>query len=266
MYLSKVIEDTQSEFWDVNGLRHIIKIDAVGWLAGSDRPSTDIFPFSDDVEGIDDFSGVTVGVRQRWQTHRGPPDRRRVVDWITLDLETGYFSDNFARTNGYASYARPEENVTSNHVRGNFIWRLSDATALLADANYNLDQGELGIANVSLAVERTPRFSYFLGWRLIDETDSNLFGFGTNYRISDKHAVALRSYVDIDRGSTEQFDMTYVRRFPRWFMSFTFELDEVEDNVSVSMAVWPEGFPNVALGSKRYTGLATSTAIRSKED
>ena len=262
MYLSKVNEGVQSEFWGLNGLRHIVKIDAVGWLAGSDRSSADLYPFSDDVEGIDDFSGLTVGVRQRWQTRRGPPDRRRVVDWITLDVEAGYFSDNFARTNGYVSYTRPEESVTSNHVRGNFIWRLSDATALLADANYNLDRGNLGIANVSLAVERTPRFSYFLGWRMIDETDSNLFGFGTNYRISDKHAVSLRSYIDIDRGSTEQLDLTYVRRFPRWFMSFTFELDKVEDNVSVSMAIWPEGFPNVALGTKRYTGLATSTAIK----
>ncbi len=266
LYLSKVNEDVRSELWDVNGLRHIVKIDATGWAAGSDRSSADVFPFSEDVEGIDDFSGLTVGVRQRWQTKRGPPDRRRVVDWITLDVEAGYFSDNFARTNGYASYTRPEESITSNHVRGNFIWRLSDATALLADANYNLDRGNLGIANVSLAVERTPRFSYFLGWRMIDETDSNLFGFGTNYRISDKHAVALRSYIDLDRGSTEQLDVTYVRRFPRWFMSFTFELDQVEDNVSVSMAIWPEGLPNVALGSKRYTGLATSTAIRSKED
>ncbi len=119
---------------------------------------------------------------------------------------------------------------------------------MLADANYNLDQGELDIANVSLAVERTPRFSYFVGWRLIDEIDSNLLGFGTNYRLSEKHALALRSYIDLDRGSTEQFDVTYVRKFPRWYMSFTFELDETEDNVSVSLAVWPEGFPNVALG------------------
>lgn len=266
LYLSRVFDSVASEFWDLDGLRHIIKIDATGWISGSDRSRSDLFPFNADVEGIDDFSGATVGVRQRWQTKRGPPDRRRTVDWLTLDLEAGYFSDNFDRTNGYASYTRPEESITSNHVRGNFIWRLSDTTVLLADANYNFDEGNLGIANLSVAVERTPRSSYFVGWRLIDEADSNLFGFGTNYRLSEKHAIALRSYIDLDRGSTEQFDITYVRKFPRWYMSFTFELDEVEDNTSVSLAIWPEGFPNVALGSKRYTGLATSTAIRSKED
>ena len=261
MYLSKAYEDFNSEFWDVDGLRHVIKIDAVGWLTGSSESSRNLFPFSEDVEGIDDVSGATVGVRQRWQTKRGPPDRLRTVDWITLDIEAGYFSENFDRTNGYTSYSRPEESITSNHLRGNFIWRLSDTTALLTDASYNLDQGDLDIANVSLAVERTPRFSYFVGWRLIDEIDSNLFGFGTSYRLSEKHALALRGYIDIDRGSTEQFDITYVRKFPKWYMSFTFELDEVEDNTSISLAIWPEGFPNVALGSKRYTGLATSTAI-----
>lgn len=261
-YLSRVFEQISSTFLDVSGLRHIVKFDLATWASGSNRSSRDLFPFQQDVEGIEDFSGATAGVRQRWQTKRGAPDRQRIVDWITLDVEAAWFSENQSRTNGYASYTRPEESISSNYVKGDFAWRLSDATAVLADANYNLEQGEMGIANVSYAVEHTPRFSYFVGWRMIDETDSNLFGLGANYRIDEKHALAIRNYIDIDRGSTEKVDVTYVRRFPRWYMSFTFELDQIEDNTSVSLAVWPEGFPNVALGSKRYTGLADSTAIR----
>jgi hypothetical protein len=75
----------------------------------------------------------------------------------------------------------------------------------------------------------------------------------------------MRYYGDVNRGATEQFDVTYVRKFPRWFASFTVSLDEINDNLSISMAVWPEGAPNVALGSKRYTGLETSTAIADQQ-
>ncbi len=261
MYLSKVIEDLNSKFWDLQGLRHVVKVDAAAWVAGSNRSSGDLFPFEQPVEGIEDFSGATVGVRQRLQTRRGPADARRTVDWITLDLEAAYFSDNVDRFNGFASMTRPEESIATNHIRGNLIWRLSDTTALLSDANYNLDRGKLDIVDLSVAVERSPRLSYFVGWRRIDDTDSNLFGFGGNYQIDEKHTIGMRNYFDLDRGSTESVDFAIIRRFPRWYVSLTFELDQFQDNTSVSLALWPEGYPNVGLGSKRYTGLATSTAI-----
>lgn len=264
-YLSRVYEQVSSAFLDITGLRHIMKLDVTGWISGSNLSSSDLFPFQQDVEGIEDFSGATAGLRQRWQTRRGAADKQRIVDWLTLDLETAWFSNNEDDTAGYASWMRPEESISQNHAKGDFTWRLSDATAVLGDVNYDLDRGALGIANLSYAVEHTPRFSYFVGWRLIDDIESNLFGFGTNYRIDDKHAVGFRSYIDVDRGSTEKVDLTYVRRFPKWYLSLTFELDEIEDNTSVSVALWPEGFPNVALGSKRYTGLADSTAIRPPE-
>jgi hypothetical protein len=267
MYFWRIYEDAKSELFDINGIRHLIKLDFTGWAAGSSQDSDTLFPFNTDVEEIDGFSGGTVGLRQRWQTHRGSGERTRQVDFLTIDLEAGLFSDaqGDEQTNGFVSHTRPEESTTSNYIAGRLNWRTSDTTYLLADANFDLDEGDLDIANMAVAVERTPRLSYFLGWRLIGETDSNLVGVGANYRASDKHAFALRHYTDIDRGSTELLDFTYVRRFPRWYMAFTFALDEIEENTSVSMSIWPEGFENIALGGKRYTGLATSTAIQLDE-
>ena len=70
------------------------------------------------------------------------------------------------------------------------------------DASYNVPltfrlDGELDVANVSLTVDRTPRFSYLFGYRYIGETDSNLLGFGMNYRIDEKHTVAFREQFDL---------------------------------------------------------------------
>ncbi|MCG3138250.1 MAG: LPS-assembly protein LptD [Phycisphaerae bacterium] len=266
MYLQRVYEEVQSQLLDLNGLRHLIKLDMISWLAGSMRDSRDLFPFDPGVEQVDGFSGVSFGLRQRWQTKRGPADNPRVVDWLTLDLEAGFFNnpqvDEF--TNGYASPTRPEESITSNYVAGQLNWRIGDTTAILSDANFNLDKGNLDIANISYAVERTPRFSYFIGWRLIGETESHLFGYGFNYRISEKHALAMRTYHDLDRGTLEQFDITWLRKFPRWYLAMTLAVDEIEDNITGSVSLWPEGFSNLAIGSKRYTGLADSTAIKTE--
>ena len=100
-----------------------------------------------------------------------------------------------------------------------------------------------------------------IGYRFIDETDSNLFGFDVNYRLTEKHTLALRELFDLDRGRTLDFTVAFIRKMPRWFSAITFELDEAEDDFGFSLSLWPEGLPQAALGSRRFTGLANTTRI-----
>ena len=58
------------------------------------------------------------------------------------------------------------------------------------------------------------------------------------------------------------FTIAFIRKFPRWFGALAFELDEAEDDFGVSFTLWPEGLPQAALGSRRFTGLANTTRIR----
>ncbi len=272
MYFWRLFENVQSRLLDVNGIRHVIQPDVTAWVSHSNKSSTDLYPFDEGIEDIDDFDGVTVGLRQRWQTKRGGPGRWRVVDWITLDLELGAFNGDdwvfpdgkalVSYTHGDAFVSRPEDSIARNFVNANFIWRVSDSTALLSDANWDIDDGEMDTFNISLAVERTPRFSYFLGWRYIREIDSNLLGLGANYRISRKHTLAFREYFDLERGETLEFSVTYIRKFPRWYVAASFDLDKAEDEFGISLSAWPEGVPEWTVGTRRYTGLATSTGIR----
>ena len=39
---------------------------------------------SPSTEIADDLTALRFGVEQRWQTKRGPPDDRHIIDWITL--------------------------------------------------------------------------------------------------------------------------------------------------------------------------------------
>ncbi len=263
MYLSRVFEDTSSTLLDINGLRHIIKPQIVAWAGEANHSADDLFPFDPTVEGIDASDGVMLGFRQRFQTKRGPEDNRRLVDVFTHDLHVAFFNDadTDARTNGYASFTRPEDSVAVNHLRSSLVYRINDRTALLSELNYALNDGELDIANVSLAVERTPRFSYLIGYRFIDDTKSNLIGLDLNYRMTEKHTLAFRELFDLERGRSLDFTIGLIRRFPRWFGALILEIDEAEDDYGVSFSFWPEGLPPTALGSRRFTGLATTSQV-----
>ena len=47
-------------------------------------------------------------------------------------------------------------------------WRVTDTTAILADAQYNVDEGNLSTASIGLAASRDTHVSYFVGVRYID--------------------------------------------------------------------------------------------------
>ena len=263
MYFSRVFADVDSELFDIHGIRHVIKPDAAVWLAHTNYDSDQFEPISQGVETVDEIDGVSLGVRQRWQTKRGEGEAQRTVDLVTLDVEVSAFSDAHGNQTpiGYASPTRPEESIARNHVRSSCIWRVNDRTAVISEGNYDLNDREVDIFNLSLAVERPPRLAYLLGYRYIGESESNLLGFGANYQMTEKHTLALRELFDVDRGRTSEFTVGVIRRFPRWFAAVSFELDDAEDDFGVSMSVWPEGLPQAALGSRRFTGLGATTRM-----
>ncbi|HUU83661.1 MAG TPA: hypothetical protein VM243_09175 [Phycisphaerae bacterium] len=264
MYLSRVFPALRNELLDINGIRHVIKMDTVAWVAGSNVDSDELYPLTPGIEDIDEIDGVTVGVRQRWQTHRGGPARQRTVDVVMLDVELGLFSDapDSEVTSGFTSYSRPEDSVARNYVNGALAWRVNDSTALLSEANVDLNDGSMDVFNLSLAVERDPRLSYMLGYRYIGDINSNLLALGANYRISEKHTLAFRESFDLGRGETQEFTVGFIRKFPRWYVALTVDLNEADDDFGVSLSAWPEGLRRAALGSRRFTGLAESTGIR----
>ncbi|MEK6799974.1 MAG: LPS assembly protein LptD [Planctomycetota bacterium] len=263
VYLSKTFPDVQSTLFDLHGIRHVVKQDWVAWTSGDGTDPHELYPFDPTVEEIHATDGAVVGLRQRFQTKRGPENAQRTVDVFTHDLEIGAFNnaDGDALTNGYASFSRPENSVPRNFVNTSTIYRVNDRTSLLSELNYDMNDGEVDILNASMAVERSPRLSYLIGYRFIEEEDSNLLGLDVNYRLTEKHTLALRELFDLERGETLDFTVALIRRFPRWYSALSFELDQAEDDFGVSLSVWPEGLPQAAIGSRRFTGLANTTRI-----
>ncbi|MFQ5415034.1 MAG: LPS assembly protein LptD, partial [Phycisphaerae bacterium] len=263
MYLSRVFPDATSDLFDIDGIRHIVKPHITAWMSHTNQDADQLFPFDERVEGVDEIDGVTLGLRQRWQTKRGIGDGRRVVDLVTFAVEAGVFNDapGTAVTNGFTSFSRPETSLARNFVNSSFIWRMNDRTAIANETNWDLNDGELDILNVSMVVDRPPRLSYLVGYRFINEIDSNLMAFEANYQLNEKHTLAVREQFDLDRGRTLDFTIGLIRRLPRWYAAVSFALDEPEDDFGVSLSIWPEGLPQAALGHTRFTGVTNVTTI-----
>ena len=84
------------------------------------------------MEIADDLDAVRLGVHQRWQTKRGPPDNRHIVDWIELDTDVTFFPnpdrDNFGSVAGLLDY--------------NFIWHVGDRLTLVSEGMFDFfDRG-----------------------------------------------------------------------------------------------------------------------------
>jgi len=267
LYQWKVIDGIDMRFWDLHRLRHIMKEDFVVWASHSNVDSWELTPFDQGIETIDEIDGVSVGWRHRLQTKRGGPGNWQTVDFLTLDLELGFFNDSQDydgrnRTRGQTFFSRPENSISSNYASLRSAWRVSDTAAILYDLVVDTDRGAIGSSGLGLHVDRDPRLSYFLGHRYVGLSDSNLFGFGANYRLNEKYTMAFREEYDINRGANADIAITIIRHMPRWFLAFTVEFDQVEDVDSVSISIWPEGIPEWTIGPRRYTSLATSTALR----
>ncbi len=260
----RVFEDLRSELFDINGIRHIVKPDFAAWWSHSNTRSEHIYPFDEGIETIDDFHGATFGLHQVWQTRRGIGDQRRIVDLLTVNLETGFFGEGQPNesTLGYANILRPEDSRTNNYFSGDVIYRISDTTSLLYDFNIDLNDWRFDRHNVSLAVERLPRLAYIIGARYAGDIDYAVLGGGFNYKLNEKHIVTYRNWFDVDRGRIGEISVAYVRKLPRWYVAVNFEWDEVFDDVTITVSVWPEGIPEWTIGSRRFSGLGTTTGIR----
>lgn len=267
-WLARVYDDVHSELLDIHRIRHIVQPDFAIWGAHSNTRSDNITPFDEGVEAIDAVIGGVVGVRNTWQTKRGGEGKQRSVDLLTWNLEAGVFGGDRPedeQSNGYANPFRPEESRPRNYIGSEIAWRVSDTTTFFHEFNLDLNDCAADRHNISLAIERNPRLAYVLGYRHAGDIDLDLVGGGINYRFNEKHIAAIRLWYDTNKGSLGELAFSYIYKMPRWYVGIHLEFDEVYDDVSVSFSLWPEGIPEWTLGSRRFSRLGESTAIKPAE-
>ena len=271
----KVYPNVQSQFWDLDRLRHVIQpqVTAVAYT-NSDR-----------VEEQRDT--LDFGISQRWQTKRGPEGDRRTVDWLRLDLDFVWVNNSgddsagpdqfiwnkpfIPLANRIGSVLLPDDRRTTgvfgprrNYIEAEMALMLSDTTAILGDMNFDMQSGVAQQIDVGFSRLCWPNLSYYVGSRYLrriesgEERGSNAVTFAATYVIDPRYTGVFSQQYDFDYGAGVRSDITLIRKYHRLNLALTLSADESLDEKRIVLSLWPQGVPELAIGQRRYTGLETS--------
>ncbi|MHC4394080.1 MAG: hypothetical protein ACYS1A_00360 [Planctomycetota bacterium] len=274
---SKVYPKIKSQLWDLNQLRHIIKPQFTGVF----------YVESDDV--VEQRDTFNFAVSQRLQTKRGVGQKQRTVDWMRLDIDVTVLEDPST-----AGAAGPDRFIwnrsmvplrvlsapdifngdlngsglrrfemfgpTRNYFGADYLWRMSDTTAVLSDINYDLLSGVVQQFNFGFSRMRWPNLSYYIGSRylrrvnVLGEQGSNAFVFAATYVLDPRYTVVFSQQFDFDYGANMQSEMTLIRRYHRMYCGFTYSMDGSLDRQAIVFSIWPQGIPEMGIGQRKFTG------------
>ena len=241
----KVDDSVRSRMFDLHRMRHLVEPELNVFASGTNVDRRGLFIYDEPVDAIHDVSAVSLALRQRWQTERGAPGRRRSVDFFTLNVEANVFANEDEGTippqqfRGLYFASMPEASVPRESVNADATWRLGDTTVALADAQYNLDENELATLGVGLIVTRDERLSYFLSSRFINVTDSNVVGVAATYQLSRKYNVTFTQSYDFGQAENVVSAMEIRRRFDTFFLSVAVSRSEVDEESGFSVQLYP---------------------------
>jgi lipopolysaccharide export system protein LptA len=269
------VDDTaQSDLWDIHRLRHVVEPEVNVFTSAQSTGREHLLEYDEPIDEVNDISALQLALRQRWQTKRGGAGRWRSVDFLTLNLEANFFTnapldDQLAPVafRGLYFNSLPEASVPRNSVNADLVWRMSDTTAVLADAQYSLDENILATASIGLAASRGDRLSYFVGVRYIDsgvfapQTAAGTFDprdlhsvvatVAFNYELTPKYTLAGRQSFDFGERERVLTQYSLIRHFDRWYASITLRTDYIGEDSGVFFNVWPEGLGTAASASER---------------
>ncbi len=195
-------------------------------------------------EIADDLMALRMGVRQRWQTKRGPAGAQHIVDWLTLDMNATYFPDanrdNFGQELGLLDY--------------DLRWHLGDRFTVLSDGYADVFGSGLKTISGGVLINRPTVGNFYAGVRSINgPVTSNVLLSSFSYRLSEKWI--LTSGAAFDFAETGNIGQTFSAT--RIGESFTatagFNVDSSKDNVGFTFMLEPRFLPRSRL--TRTTGI-----------
>jgi hypothetical protein len=191
------------------------------------------------MEIADDLTEVRAGIHQRWQTKRGMPENRHIVDWIELDTDVTFYPDasrdNFGSAAGLWDY--------------DFRWHVGDRLTLVSDGIFDFfDQGQR-IVSIGAFLSRPPRGNLFIGYRILEgPITDQIVTTSYNYQMSPKWVSSLGVSADLsEKGNIGEF-LRITRVGESLLLSGGFSYDPARSSVSATFAIEPRFLPKGQLG------------------
>ena len=190
-------------------------------------------------EIANDLTAFRVGARQRWQTKRGPAGNRRIIDWITLDIDGEFF---------------PVDNQNFNQVLGlwqyDFRWHVGDRTVILSTADVDFFTEGQQLYTVGALLNRTTRGSFYLGFQEFGgPIEASVLTGSFTYRMSPKWAGSFGTALNL-KGRNIGQRLQLVRIGEAFLMSFGFNVDYSRNNVGVTFNLEPRFLSRTQFASR----------------
>jgi hypothetical protein len=245
----KVDDLADSDLFDLHRVRHIIEPEINLYTSGETVNRDQLYIYDENVDGIADVSALEAALHQRWETYRGAPGRQVSVDFLSLNVsadiftnppkDAGLLPDKFR---GLFFPSDPEASIPRDAINADATWLVSNSTALLSDAEYNVDHEVLATASIGLAVKRYDRLNYYLGLRYIEQLNSDIATFATQYQLTSKYFVEFTQSYDFGQNSDVSSEIALRRQFDRLSATLSVFHDSTTGDSGVLFRVSPEGF------------------------
>ena len=196
---------------------------------------------SPSTEVIDDLTAFRLGVRQRWQTKRGMPGHRRIVDYMVLDTRAVIFpkiEQNFDQAFGLISY--------------DWRWHVGDRTTLVSDGMFDVFGQGQKVFRIGGFLNRPPKGSMYMGLRILEgPVSSDVATSSFTYQISEKWLTTYGGSIDLTGQDNIGQHFSFTRVGESLLVTLGLNVDASKGNVGVGLTVVPRAFARAPNGPYR---------------
>lgn len=279
----------QSSFWNVNGLRHTIMPYAEMAAFEANEDTVDMRDYAhlgvvqrwqthrgSRAETVDwmrlDVNGTFVSDRAREDISPARQYDPLTNQFVGDSYGPSWFSYDQPAIPLRVRGNNPYYGVVRDALNADYHWRISETTTFLSDANYDLRSGQIQQFDAGFSRLVWPDITYYIGSRYlrpvqvqVDRDDDgvlDVFEKGSHsvigaisWQLNSRYTLAVAQEYNFDFGTAVRTEVSLVRRYHRIYYALTFAADQTLDRRSVMFSIWPQGVSEVAVGSRRLTGL-----------
>jgi len=188
---------------------------------------------SQSTEIADDLFTAKLGIKQRWQTKRGPANNQHIIDWITFNTDVTLFPnanrDNFGELVGLLDY--------------DFRWHVGDRTTMVSEGYFDFFTQAPKYFTIGGFLNRPPRGSFYLGFRSLEgPIASNVIATSYSYRMSPKWLSSFGTTFDLADARNIGQNFTITRIGESFLFVFNVNVDASKGNVGATIAIQPRFF------------------------
>jgi hypothetical protein len=199
-----------------------------------------------------------MGIHQRLQTKRGPEGRRRIIDYMVLDVDTTYFPnskrDNFGTpwgqtTYNYEWYIGDRTSIVSY---GWFeFWKLGGQPIYNTNVNRHNDPFGLNVITSGISINRPPRGMAYIGYTVIDTGPINTSALLTSlsYWLSPKWYGSYSTMYDFGNAILLASMFSFTRIGADYLTTIGLTVDPQRNSYMFAFMLSPRLSPNIRFGS-----------------